>query len=42
MAVGDLVTAARYNVIQSTVANVLGIGSGDKGYGQSLQSSQVA
>lgn len=42
MAVGDLITAARYNVIQSTVSNILGIGSGDKGYGQSLQSSQVA
>ena len=42
MAVGDLITAARYNVIQSTVANVLSTGSGDSGYGQALQSSQVA
>ena len=42
MAVGDQITAARYNVIQSTVSNVLNIGSGDSGYGQTLQSSQVA
>ena len=42
MAVGDPITAARYNIIQSTVANVLGTGSGDSGYGQTLQSSQVA
>ena len=42
MAVGDQITAARYNVIQSTVANVLSTGSGDSGYGQALQSSQVA
>jgi hypothetical protein len=42
MAIGDPITAARYNSIQSTVANVLGTGSGDSGYGQTLQSSQVA
>ena len=42
MAVGDPITAARYNIIQSTVANVLSTGSGDSGYGQALQSSQVA
>jgi hypothetical protein len=42
MAVGDTITAARYNSIQSTVANVLGTGSGDSGYGQALQSAQVA
>ena len=42
MAVGDPKTAARYNIIQSTVANVLSTGSGDSGYGQALQSSQVA
>ena len=38
MAVGDPITAARYNIIQSTVANVLSTGSGDSGYGQALQS----
>ena len=42
MAVGDPITAARYNIIQSTVSNVLSTGSGDSGYGQALQSSQVA
>ena len=42
MAVGDPITAARYNIIQSTVANVLSTGSGDSGYGQALQSLQVA
>ena len=42
MAVGDPITAARYNIIQSTVSNVLSTGSGDSGYGQALQSNQVA
>lgn len=42
MAVGDPITAARYNIIQSTVANVLSTGSGNSGYGQALQSNQVA
>jgi hypothetical protein len=42
MPVGDLITAARYNIMQSTVSNVLSTGSGDSGYGQALQSSQVA
>jgi hypothetical protein len=42
MAVGDPITAARYNIFQSTVSNVLSTGSGDSGYGQTLQSSQVA
>ena len=42
MAVGDIITAARYNNLQSRVATVIGTGSGDSGYGQSLNSSQVA
>jgi len=42
MAVGDLITAARYNAMQGQVSNILGTGSGDKGYGQTLTSSQVA
>jgi hypothetical protein len=42
MATGDLITATRYNQIQATVSSVLGIGAGDSGYGQQLQSSQVA
>ena len=36
-----LVIATDYNVIQSKIALVLGSGSGNKGYGQSLSSSQV-
>lgn len=41
MAIGDLVTAARYNVIQSKAGNVLGNGTGQLGYGQALQSYQL-
>ena len=37
----SVVTATRYNAIQSKVAAVLGTGSGDKGYGMSLASAQV-
>ena len=42
MAVGDIITAARYNNLQSRVTTILGTGSGDDGWGQSLNSSQVA
>ena len=41
MAVGDIITAARYNNLQSRVATVMGVGSGDDGYGQNLNSAQV-
>ena len=41
MAVGDIITAARYNSLQSRVATVMGVGSGDDGYGQNLNSAQV-
>jgi hypothetical protein len=41
MAVGDLITAARYNNAQGRVAAVLGVGSGTQGYGQTVTSSQV-
>lgn len=37
-----IVTAARYNDLQAKVANVLGNGSGQFGYGQTLASAQVA
>lgn len=37
---GSLVEAADFNAIQTTVSNVLGTGSGDRGYGQALASSQ--
>ena len=40
IASGSLVLASDYNAIQTTVSNVLGTGSGDSGYGQSLTSSQ--
>jgi hypothetical protein len=42
MAVGDTITAARYNIIQARVAAVIGLGSGDEGYGQARTSSTVA
>lgn len=41
MAVGSLITASDYNVIQSKVGTVLGNGVGQSGYGQVLNSSQV-
>lgn len=41
MAVGEIITAARYNVIQSKVESVLGNGSDEYGYGQSVTSRQV-
>ena len=41
MAVGDLITAARFNNLQSRINTILGNGSGTDGYGQTLQSSQV-
>ena len=39
---GNIIEAADYNGIQSAVATILGTGTGDKGYGQPLASSQVA
>jgi hypothetical protein len=41
MAVGDLITAARFNNLQARINTVMGIGGGAEGYGQSLQSSPV-
>ena len=38
---GDSITAAQYNGLQSRITQVLGTGSGDFGYGQSVSSSQV-
>jgi len=40
IASGSLILASDYNNIQTTVANILGTGSGDKGYGQAVASSQ--
>ena len=42
MAVNDLITAARYNNAQGRVSAILGNGSGNEGYGQTVTSSQVS
>lgn len=42
VAVGDLITAAQYNTLQSRIATILGTGSGQNGYGQTLSSSTVS
>jgi len=41
MAVGDIITAARFNNAQARVAAIMGTGSTTEGYGQTLNSSQV-
>ena len=41
MAVGDLITATRYNALQTRVESILGSGSGTEGYGQTTASNQV-
>lgn len=41
MAVGDQISAARYNNLQNRINNILGAGSANYGYGQTLLSSQV-
>lgn len=41
MAVGDIITAVRYNNIQSTIEDVLGVGSANFGYGGNTASNQV-
>ena len=42
MAVGDLITAARYNNAQGRVEAILGVGSTTEGYGQTVTSEQVS
>lgn len=42
VSVGDEITAAQFNGLQSRVATVMGTGSGTDGYGQALTSGQVA
>jgi hypothetical protein len=42
IASGNIILAADYNAVQTIVANVLGTGSGQSGYGQAVASSQVA
>lgn len=41
MAIGDIITATRYNNLQTRVENILGNGSGTEGYGQTTASNQV-
>ena len=41
VSVGDEITAAQFNGLQSRVATVMGTGSSTDGYGQALASSQV-
>lgn len=38
----DSITAAQYNNLQSRIAQIVGTGSGDFGYGQALTSTQVS
>jgi len=42
MPVNDIITQAEYNSIRNKVVSVLGIGSGNSGYGQTLNSTAVA
>lgn len=42
MAVGDTITALRYNNLQSNIETILGNGSSTSGYGQTVTSTQVA
>src|SRR5210317_28051 len=41
MAVGDIITALRYNNLQTRVENILAVGSADEGYGMTTSSNQV-
>lgn len=41
MGVGDIVSAARYNTIQGRISTLLGVGSGDKGYNNTVASYAV-
>lgn len=44
MAVGDTITALRYNALQTRIAGIMGTGTGQSGYGQTLTTgnAQVA
>lgn len=42
MAVGEIISAARFNALQAKIANVVGNGSNQYGYGQTLASSLVS
>jgi hypothetical protein len=42
MAVGSRATTADYNNVQTSISNILGVGTGTSGYGQTLASAQVS
>lgn len=42
MGVGDIISEARYNQLQGRISSLLGIGSGDKGYNQSVACNPVS
>jgi len=42
VSIGDVITAAQYNDLQTRVQKVLGNGTGDFGYGETVTSSSVA
>jgi len=42
MAVGQIITASRYNIMQARIQSILGNGNGEFGYGQALQSLPLA
>jgi len=42
MAIGDLITATRFNTLRSRIDAIHGVGSGQTGYGQALESATVA
>lgn len=42
MATGDIISATDYNTIQTKINTVMGTGTGSYGYGQTVNSSQVA
>lgn len=42
MAIGDFISATDYNTIRTKIANVMAIGAGNSGYGQTTFSSLVA
>jgi hypothetical protein len=39
---GDLIRASHFNDIRNKIAPILGTGSGQSGYGQTLSSAEVA
>lgn len=42
MAVGDIITATRYNALQARAESILAVGAGTEGYGETTASNQVA